>query len=119
MTGTDDRLVAIAARADAASPGPWPYAETLWAGRARDAEFIAHAREDIPWLLSQLRDARAENERQAEMARSINCDLVEERDMLAARLVEVEKERDEQRKLMPLIEREAQLASAEARGRRA
>lgn len=81
------RLKAIRARADKATPGPWtvydrggcgdhdvdgpkgPEASELsgrYRGmfcRADDAEFVAHARADIPWLLDRL--AAAERERDA------------------------------------------------------
>lgn len=76
------RLDEIQARANAATPGPWecmgetvfgtysyirkckshwPITETA---RNKDHEkngmFIAHAREDIPWLISELRSAQQE-----------------------------------------------------------
>lgn len=72
-----DRLAAIAARADAATPGPWESLDNgdrviAWTGRrddaigirefdyvipepmdsAVDAEFIAHARTDVPALVA-------------------------------------------------------------------
>jgi hypothetical protein len=80
---TTDDLARIEARAASATPGPWtteqflpedrPYPEAtniagdrkgvywqvatnLWCA---DAEFIAHAREDVPALIAALRDARA------------------------------------------------------------
>jgi hypothetical protein len=71
-----ERATLIATRADAATSGPWGYLRAsgaIWAtdggGRLAlaadgvevaqclhdpDAEFIAHAREDVPWLLGQL-----------------------------------------------------------------
>jgi 8-oxo-dGTP diphosphatase len=79
-----DRLEGICWRAAQATPGPWcmtdgwgpaadghmrfvsiadsgfrsvvdvPGADTDLAARREDAEFIAHAREDVPWLLGQL-----------------------------------------------------------------
>jgi hypothetical protein len=77
-----DRLAEIRARLEAATPGPWEWdyntlgsdiaevAEpSLTCGRyciggsvridikADDAQFIAHAPEDIAWLLEQLADA--------------------------------------------------------------
>lgn len=82
----DERLRRIGARADEA----FREAHNLRPG----SRTSILASQDVPWLIARLRDALAENERQAEMARSINCDLVEERAMLAARLAEVEKERD-------------------------
>lgn len=66
---TESRLHAIAERAAAATSGPWtadggprefwvnglpslPYEGNLL---EPDAEFVAHAREDIPWLLDLVR----------------------------------------------------------------
>jgi hypothetical protein len=71
-----ERATLIAARADAATPGPWGYLRAwgaIWAADGGvqlahvsdgvevatclhdpDAEFIAHARADVPWLLGQL-----------------------------------------------------------------
>ena len=68
---TDDRLSEIEARTEAATPGPWKRSGSLvedkhgnrmvqtW-GLAwmQHAEFIAHAREDVPYLIARVRDAR-------------------------------------------------------------
>jgi hypothetical protein len=79
MSEWTDRVAAIRARAEAATRGPWwtegvpaVYAkipkgrpngegiiDCVYYGRKvpeaqANAEFIAHAREDIPWLLEQL-----------------------------------------------------------------
>lgn len=88
-TKQDADLVAVRARADKASPGPWsrekpPYKDGWPLGSviggtvgrqtiythatggtfpANDAAFIAHAREDIPALLDALERLMAENER--------------------------------------------------------
>jgi hypothetical protein len=70
----DERLAAIAARADAAASGPWrPMLEgrdhssgssciftsiggiDLDGASDADIEFMAHAREDVPYLISELR----------------------------------------------------------------
>jgi len=79
MSETDERLAEIHRRADAATEGPWfhwlsmSYGWTIqtargWLfqhsdkGTAADAEFIAHARADVPWLLAEfaaLREAYA------------------------------------------------------------
>lgn len=74
---TAAELTAILARADAATPGPWAWADepevgcslrlahlTLhWEsdgepGADDDAAFIAHAREDVPRLVAELRRTR-------------------------------------------------------------
>lgn len=81
MTDITERLAAIEARVEAADDGPWrvrgPQVDPSWkwaAGvestsldpsevdttiaevvDAPDAEFIAHARTDIPWLVEQVR----------------------------------------------------------------
>lgn len=101
----DERLAEIEARVNAATDGPWrvrgrderhgpPHvvAGTPSALRATvadyktnvadytfqtDAEFIAHAREDIPWLLAQLasvREALADAEIAIAAAHRIVCD---------------------------------------------
>ncbi len=44
-----DRILEIVARVDAASPGPWAAPTT-----DADAEFLAHAREDVPFLLAEI-----------------------------------------------------------------
>ena len=72
---TDQRIAEITARCEAATPGPWETALDVGKkyyiappsygvrdfcylsggfDREQDASFIAHAREDIPYLLSQL-----------------------------------------------------------------
>lgn len=52
---TDEELNAIEARAKAATRGPWA---SHVASNYCEADFIAHARSDIPALLSELRAAR-------------------------------------------------------------
>lgn len=84
-------IEAIAARADAATPGPWrrhdtrDYAEIhngdSWGkamapialvGDADDADFIAHAREDIPALLTHIAELTARAEKaEAKLARAV------------------------------------------------
>jgi hypothetical protein len=68
-----DRMSAIRKRCDRATAGPWkhdldkdtrdmpfvytptaPFLVDINIGTPDDAAFIAHAREDIPWLLSEL-----------------------------------------------------------------
>lgn len=81
-----ERLAAIRGRADAATPGPWEHVQpefrdhtsqsvkgaagqvVAFAGYGlasmppwRNAEFIAHARSDIPDLLAMVDDLSAEN----------------------------------------------------------
>jgi hypothetical protein len=70
-------LDAVQARADAATPGPWRLTDggwgefvqdsegrELWALRhtpeVADAEFVAHARTDVPLLVAALREAHIE-----------------------------------------------------------
>ena len=82
---TDEQLDAIAARANAAQPGPWlRYTQSdhaslrssngemvagtfgwEWGGieHEADADFIAHAREDVPALLAEVRRLRAAEQR--------------------------------------------------------
>lgn len=79
MTTTADRLAEIRARAERATEGPWvqlPPWETVPATTPSiispngdiadrieaeaDAEFIAHAREDVPYLLDEVERLRAD-----------------------------------------------------------
>lgn len=64
---TADQIAAIRARADAATPGPWPHSwdrpENAWANLAADSAFIAHARTDILALLDALAESSAEVKR--------------------------------------------------------
>jgi hypothetical protein len=66
------RFAKILARADAATKGPWKWSEKRLSSvvessefvisdssYAPDAEFIAHAREDVPFLLAALAAAEA------------------------------------------------------------
>lgn len=76
---TPEQLAEIAERAEKATPGPWRVRKSVWEGtrtvegprgfddrvgdtfnvlidEPADADFIAHAREDIPRLLSTIRD---------------------------------------------------------------
>jgi len=85
-----DRIQEIRARCDTATPGPWETALDVGKkyyiappsygirdfcylsggfDREQDASFIAHAREDIPYLLSQL----AASQRRAQDARNELC----------------------------------------------
>ena len=57
-----DRIDEIRARCDAATPGPWELDQDVWHGdeciaeinRPANAAFIAHSRDDIPYLLSEI-----------------------------------------------------------------
>jgi hypothetical protein len=51
----DKQLTEIEARVSAATPGPWT---TYDDDSEADAEFIAHAREDIPALLAEVKQLR-------------------------------------------------------------
>lgn len=83
-----ERLAAIAARAEAATEGPWLSSHNITENtydvsvlyadgigvviadcrrRAADAEFIAHARQDVPDLIAALQAAEAEVERLREL----------------------------------------------------
>lgn len=86
MPDTEQRLREIEERASRATPGPWEAygvggihmdgtsdGYSLRTARGRrlhspymtqaDADFAAHAREDVPWLLSLLREREEENRR--------------------------------------------------------
>ena len=63
----EDRLTEIRARADAATPGPWTVTDdgALSSGvppssPVANGEFIAHARDDVPWLLGEIERLKAE-----------------------------------------------------------
>lgn len=93
---TDADLDAIEQRANAATEGPWESGDDDWDGGyvrmpadgfgvayiathiqqgadegCADAEFIAHARGDVPVLLAEVRRLRAMEQRVREYARSI------------------------------------------------
>ena len=79
MSMTPERLQAIRARCEQATPGPWSWAPGYVLVSARgdrilvldytygprqlteaDAEFVAHAREDVPALLEEVERLQAE-----------------------------------------------------------
>jgi hypothetical protein len=72
---TQERLDAITARCEAATPGPWKVVEGKSFGvqsenkniancfRAENEQFIAHARQDIPALLAEVERLREERDR--------------------------------------------------------
>ncbi|WP_329330844.1 hypothetical protein OIU81_03275 [Streptomyces sp. NBC_01454] len=93
-----DRLTEIAARAAAATPGPWtvheewpgsvfhggepnllPIARTTGRMAEANERFIAHAREDVPWLLAEV-----------ERLRTVIAALAEGTETLHARVAELE-----------------------------
>ena len=110
MCDTADELVAIESRADAATHGPWRSATfdvedgyALGAGiyqesiplllttsgvAVADAEFIAHARTDVPALIAALREAWADNDRIGAMVEWQAEVIVDARDALTATRVE-------------------------------
>jgi len=75
MSDTAKRLAEIRARVDAASPGPWEKYEkdlvrdagdvyglvslTFADAREKNADFIAAARTDVPWLLDECERLRS------------------------------------------------------------
>ena len=103
---TMDRMAEIKARCKAATPGAWKHRETadyseiyaasdplaLVGSSTDDAEFIAHAREDIPYLLEQLEEAQRETERLREAHLWIPVDVMlpdnEKHDWVLAQVVE-------------------------------
>jgi regulator of replication initiation timing len=58
MTVNSKELDVIRKRAEAATPGPW-FAE---AANTADAEFIAHARQDVPKLLAEIERLKLDND---------------------------------------------------------
>lgn len=95
-----DRLSEIRSRADAATPGPWksgPH-EVLWNGKSgvvddrghpiafcgeglladQDRAFIAAAREDVPWLLDEIKrlTRRVEHESREVLRQQARLDAV-------------------------------------------
>lgn len=100
----DDRLTEIAARAAAATPGPWTnYGTDLYRSSAtggfrlmdllgsftpevdnqsfRNAKFVAAAREDVPWLLAEV-----------ERLRTVVAALAEGTETLHARVAELKED---------------------------
>ena len=61
-----DRLQEIRARLDAATPGEWPVGTLVPYLLPSDADFIAHAPDDIAWLLDQLTIQQADNKADVE-----------------------------------------------------
>ena len=84
------RLAEIRARADAAMPGPWRAngdrvlaGDVLWGDavlRAQNAEFVAHSRDDIPYLLALV----AARDRELAELRGLLADLCEDSRAAAA-----------------------------------
>lgn len=101
MTGDDPILAAITERAAKATPGPWEASFTIHGdpsvtqeGRGQfgliatigvapadygrtNAEFIAHARSDIPLLLARVGELEAENEKFVRRYASQLCGLLD------------------------------------------
>lgn len=106
---TDDAIAAIRARAEAATPGPWrvvssgsgnfsiedvegvEVAEVFMLGDV--ARFLAAARTDVPALLAHIAALGEESKAWHDECREAE----QQRDTLAAKLAEVERERDEAR----------------------
>lgn len=115
MTDITERLAEIEARVEAATEGPWrfePEGEShcgepqccseYWDNRIwgadrvlaeshmlseADAELIAHARTDVPWLVEQVRELQAERDTYRDRWRQLMRDheaVVKERDELEA-----------------------------------
>ena len=113
MTDLDLDLDAIEARAAAATEGPWSrddeyplsvaicYTPHVWAlaysGTEANAEFIAHARTDVPALVAALREARADCETHHTTVVHQCCEDAQAVPALRAALATVTAERDEAR----------------------
>lgn len=96
----------IRARCEAATPGPWALGEdadikaegTSIAGllnTLNDAEFIAHAREDIPYLLDRLEFMTEAYDRNAKVHEALTRDYLavkSERDRFKARAEAAERD---------------------------
>ena len=80
---TQEERAAIRARCEAATPGPWERYFVLHESHP-NAEFIVHARQDIPALLAALDEAEAENkalfDTQIEHEAAIKENLTDDRD---------------------------------------
>ena len=89
---TEEQLLAIKARAEAATPGPWGIEHVerrIWGGSERvcflfgqdrrqnenNGVFIAHARQDIPDLLAEVERLRAEVARLKDEVASLEQEL--------------------------------------------
>ena len=55
----EKELQEIKERCEKASPGPWKVLNMLYNSVDEDAEFIAHAREDIPKLIAEIERLQA------------------------------------------------------------
>lgn len=90
MTDREERLKEIAQREAKATAGPWTH--QIWTTphscrvpacalhvvdgpppslSFEDAQFIAHARDDVPWLLSEVRTLAASQQREAALAQQL------------------------------------------------
>ena len=115
MTDLDLDLDAIEARAAAATEGPWSrddehslsvaicYTPHVWAlahsGTEANAEFIAHARTDVPALVAALREARDEVEHlHAEAMPRFESWMADDNDRLRRERNEYLAERDDWRR---------------------
>lgn len=73
---TTARLGEIRERVAAATEGPWEHGDRQFtAGDQADAEFIAHAREDVPWLLAEVERLTAERDRARDLAARLEAQI--------------------------------------------
>lgn len=76
-----DRLAQIAARAEAATAGPWVVDGRGVTARgyvtSHDWVFIAHAREDVPWLLALVERLTAELAQRDEQIAALRDELAD------------------------------------------
>jgi hypothetical protein len=70
---TKEELDAIRKRCEKASPGPW-YVVNIDKSKP-NAEFMAHAREDIPKLLEEIERLRGALDRAVEIAKQTDSDV--------------------------------------------
>lgn len=124
---TDAELDAIQARADASTPGPWvrdpwssPDLQVIAYGHevvrhhrrhyrqvntrvVPNHEFIAHAREDVPVLVSEVRRLRAGNERLTRERDESRAELAEHRAELGRVAVTLTRAREVNAELVALL----------------
>ena len=82
---SEERLNQISLREARASEGPWDFSSPEgqeWTQQARDYEFIAHARKDIPDLLETIKELKSLETLQQSMIEKLNSEIARLRESI-------------------------------------